>query len=264
VLDRRKPGPAKGAPKSPPWRTPEREAQLRADWGTPMPPGERVARLAALPGPPIPVRPNNIRFWAEQLGLGPIAALTGAALMAGAIAARQGRTWRTPAREAIMREMWPTWATAEAIRARLDAVDVDRVIPAAADISTWAAALGIKRPAGFRWSRHAVAEVNRARGVAAARERVAEAAPAEVLPVEAPAVSSVSPIGRGAIPALPAAGDDGVVRASFGEVRAWALFFGIRYDGTNMDQVNRRRLGMRLPPITQCERRTAAERGEAA
>jgi hypothetical protein len=263
---KRKPGPPKGRSGAPPWRTPEREAQLRADWGTVLPPAERLARLEAHPGPPVPVWPGNLRFWGEQLGLGPMAAPAGAARVAAATAGRLAGSWRTEARRAVLARMWPTYASTPEVRAALDAIDVDRPVPEAADLSIWAHQLGLKRPEGFRRKRPDVAGGNQARGVEAARERVAAdvCAPAPWVPPAPVAAVSVSSIGRGAIPALPAAGDDGVIRASFGEVRAWALFFGIRYDGTNMDQVNRRRAGMRLPPVTQCERRTAAERGEAA
>ena len=68
---------------------------------------------------------------------------------------------------------------------------------------------------------------------------------------------------RPAPPPLPAP-VDGLVRASFREIRAWAAFHGIAYDGGNADVVNRRRAGMGLPPVAQCEARTRADAARAA
>jgi len=59
------------------------------------------------------------------------------------------------------------------------------------------------------------------------------------------------------VPPLPEPSPDGYIRASFAEIKAWAGFFGIRYDGGNMDVVNRRRGQMRLPELIQDEARAA-------
>lgn len=69
-------------------------------------------------------------------------------------------------------------------------------------------------------------------------------------------------VGRRHPPPLPAA-EGGLVRASFREIQAWAAFYGISYDGGNVDQVNRRRAALNLPLVAQCEARTRAEKQTA-
>lgn len=63
-------------------------------------------------------------------------------------------------------------------------------------------------------------------------------------PVAAPAPKS-SPA-----PASPYVLDDkGRVRARYIEIKAWAERFKIKFDGSNMDQVNKMRASLRLPPF---------------
>jgi hypothetical protein len=64
-------------------------------------------------------------------------------------------------------------------------------------------------------------------------------------------------------PPLPSHDEDGLIRASFREIKEWAAFHGIAYNGANGDAVNRRRGLMGLRPVAQCEARTMAERRAA-
>lgn len=63
-------------------------------------------------------------------------------------------------------------------------------------------------------------------------------------PVERPAPPVVS---------LPSPSSDGKVYASFWAIRAWAEARGFAYDGSNMDQLNKRRAAAGLPLLVQDE-----------
>lgn len=76
---------------APLWRTPEREAQMRADWGVVMSPTERRARLEAHPGPALPKDWSNLADWGAQLGLGRVATVSLADRAAQARAAFQAQ-----------------------------------------------------------------------------------------------------------------------------------------------------------------------------
>jgi hypothetical protein len=57
-------------------------------------------------------------------------------------------------------------------------------------------------------------------------------------------------------PATPAqlrAEDMAPVPATLDEIRTWARRFGIRYDGSNADAVNKERRRLGLPPLVQVE-----------
>lgn len=146
------------------------------------------------------------------------------------------------------------WAAGEAtlreMHAALRAMAGPALPGGPANLLHWARRLQLPARPSLRDRRPAVAAANGARGVEAARVRV-EAA-------DVPEVSDDGPARPPAPPPLPEPdADTGKIYAAFGEVRAWAGFFGIRYDGGNMDQVNKLRAARGLPPLVQVEDRAA-------
>lgn len=54
------------------WKTAEREAHVRARWPVAGVTQKQIyAEIAAMPGPPVPPEPANLRDWANRLKLGP-------------------------------------------------------------------------------------------------------------------------------------------------------------------------------------------------
>lgn len=58
---------------------------------------------------------------------------------------------------------------------------------------------------------------------------------------------------KAAVIPLPEPREDGKVYTSFYNIRAWAGVYGIAYDGTNMDRVNKLRIAKSLPLLVQDE-----------
>jgi len=245
------------------WRTAERFAVLRRLYPAGVDLIEIKAALAALDGPPLPEHQNRIAQWARDRGL--------------SRPSDGAEPWRTPERRAILEATWPVGVDVFEIAARMNALPGGEVQHRR--LSVWAASLNLKRPVEYteRLARERMARIRTARwGRApaaaaqdgAAMERVAAAAgpvsdpparPVAVVP-EPARVAATAPAKP---PPLPDA-VDGLVRASFREIRAWAAHYGIRYDGGNVDVVNRRRAGLGLPPVAQCEVRTMADSARAA
>jgi len=245
------------------WRTAERFALLQKMYPAGVDLMEIRAVLAAVEGPPLPEHQNRIAHWARDRGLSrPSDGL---------------EPWRTPARAAILKATWEAGVDVSEIAERMRALPGGEVKHRS--LSVWAAAMGLKRPQEYkdRLARERMVRVQKVRwGRApaaaaqdgAAMERVAAAAgsvsdpparPVAVVP-EPARVAATAPAKP---PPLPDA-VDGLVRASFREIRAWAAHYGIRYDGGNADVVNRRRAGLGLPPVAQCEVRTMADSARAA
>lgn len=150
--------------------------------------------------------------------------------------------WRTPAREARLRELWriPAYSQRE-IWEDLKLVAGPAMPSDQANLAHWARKLNLPpRPV-----RQAVqpAASNTARGVEAAQQRALAAAP------------SPARIGPPVLP-RPSAGK---VYASFREIRDWAQHYGIAFDGSNVHVVNAKRKALGLPPVVVDEDRTAAD-----
>jgi hypothetical protein len=233
------------------WRTAERRAVLERMY----PAGEALdvirAALVMLPGPALPEAPTAVGHWASYLLL--------------RRPADGEAPWRTPERQAILREAWPAGVDAVEIAARMRALPGGKVLEAR--LSVWASQLGLYRP---DWYKQKLANERTARIAETRWEKREPAATAPVVaavpaPVARPVVASVVPpvAPAPAPPGLPAPSEDGVIRASFREIQAWGGHYGIRYDGANVDQVNRRRAALNLPPVAQCEARTMADRRAA-
>lgn len=68
-----------------------------------------------------------------------------------------------------------------------------------------------------------------------------------------PAVAGGGGNPKAAVIPLPEPREDGKVYTSFYNIRAWAGVYGIAYDGTNMDRVNKLRIAKSLPLLVQDE-----------
>ncbi|WP_372918703.1 hypothetical protein [Sandarakinorhabdus sp.] len=167
--------------------------------------------------------------------------------------------WRTEARRALLLDAWPAGVPRPEIVAAMDALPGPAVVATA--VSVWAANLGLQRTPEYlrglaaakkrpRESRQpaAVAASNQERGVEAARARsVVEAAP---VVVAEPVASVVVPLRA---PSLPPISANGKIYAVFEQIKAWAAFNGVTYDGRNLDLINKFRSGFRLAPLVQTE-----------
>lgn len=168
-------------------------------------------------------------------------------------------SWRTPEREVVMRKHWPGGTLHDDVVRLLEELPGGPV-PRGSGVGVWAADLGLRRPPGFmtqfnRKPRSAAAPPQPAPArpaqpaAAPSRERPAASHPS-ILPPGAP-LSGVNPKAA-AIP-LPKPHDDGKVYTSFHNIRAWAGIYGIAYDGSNMDRVNKLRAAKSLPLLLQDE-----------
>lgn len=235
------------------WRTAEREARLRELWPGPLTVARVIADLATLEGPRMPLGDSALYGWATELGL-PLP--RPGRLAVDNMGGRPRAGWRTPERAAVVRELWPQGVPRDEVLARLHALPGDPVEPSR--LSVWAAEMGVKRPEGWaaastsrvmaravaaRSKPEAVAASNVQRGVEAARERIA--------------VSLVPEAPRPVAPALPPVAETGRVYASFQELRAWAGFYGLAYDGSDVERLNKFRAAKGLPPVVQDEARAA-------
>jgi hypothetical protein len=242
------------------WRTEARRDVLRDLYPRGVKLSEMYAELAAIPGPPIPPERYHVTHWARDMKL-----------------RRPGdgaEKWRTPERQVILQETWPAGVDVAEIVTRMQALPGGPVL--AARVSVWAAQLKLARPEEHKakLARERMARIRDTRWVKApaapAQDGAAVAAAAG--PVSDPPARPVAVVPEPARVAAPAAAKppplpdavDGLVRASFREIRAWAAYFGIRYDGANVDVVNRRRVGLGLTPVAQCEVRTMADSARAA
>lgn len=238
------------------WRAPEREAGLRELWLGHLSTTRVRMRLAAMDGEAMPSGNAALYRWAGELGL-PTSRPSGESRV-GVGQTRAG--WRTAERRALLLEAWSEGVSTPEIIAQMEALPGDPLPKdKALHVGVWAAELGRKRPPGFR------SEV--ARGVNAARQETAAApkaaapaGPGEAAALERAAPPSqlpalVVPVASAAPkpPPLPAPAEDGTVYASFAQLRAWAGFYAIAYDGSNVDRLNKFRAAKGLPPVVQDE-----------
>lgn len=135
-------------------------------------------------------------------------------------------TPRTPARKVILEREWPQGTAQAEIAEEMNALP-GPYIPAK-DVMAWAMELRLLRgPVAPRL----------------ARTPAPASAPAAVLaPSQAPKLPAPS---------------NGVIRAAYSEIKAWAAHHGIRYDGTQLDRINQQRKAWRQPMLVQDEDRTA-------
>jgi hypothetical protein len=128
----------------------------------------------------------------------------------------------SPARDAIILREWPLGTDTLAIERMLN--DLPGVPFPHKRIAVQAAALGVKRPAGFRPARSVKAP---------APEPVA--ASSSPLPAQPPA-SNPAPA-----PDFPADEASGKCRVTYAQLLAWCQSRGIAFDGTQVDAINVRR-----------------------
>lgn len=153
-----------------------------------------------------------------------------------AAAAPLWQDWRTPAREARVRVLWPRVSLSQRdIWDELKLIDGPAMPSDPANLPHWARKLNL--PARQARAAGQPAASNVARGVAAAEQRAA------------------APVGPPVLP-KPSAGR---VYASFREIKAWAAHYGIAFDGSNVHVVNAKRKQLGLAPVVVDEDRTAAD-----
>lgn len=135
-------------------------------------------------------------------------------------------TPRTPARKVILEREWPQGTAQAEIAEEMNALP-GPYIPAK-DVMAWAMELRLLRgPVAPRLAR-----------------------------TPAPASAPAAVLAPSQAPKLPAP-TNGVIRAAFSEIKAWAAHHGIRYDGSNLDKINQQRKAWRQPMLVQDEDRTA-------
>jgi hypothetical protein len=179
--------------------------------------------------------------------------------------------WSSPARDAVLREHWPLNTPPDAIWALLVAAEPERPMPKVKDyIAQRAAYIGLKRPASRFAEKMAAARAARRGAVTvpedipAAIPAAAPAGPREALAVDqAPPPSQPAPVASAPRPPQLPPASGGKVYARFADIRAWAGFFGVPYDGGNLDRVNKLRAAKGLPPLVQDDTAAPAVR-EAA
>lgn len=239
-----------------PWRTPARAAILKETWEAGVDVFEIAERMNALPGGPVLHR--RLSVWAAQLNL-----------------KRPQEYIDRMARERMVRVQKARWGE------RPQDADQDT----RAGVAGAAASVGPSTEAGGRPPAKAVEEdagqdtdsrnessvppapqpIGRPPNTGGEAVSVPAQASAELrppAPPEPPSAAAPAPVRRAA-PKLPPPDADGLIRASFREIKEWAEFYGIAYNGANGDAVNRRRALMGLRPVAQCEARTRAERQAA-
>ncbi len=207
-------------PRPPSWRTPERAALLDEAWPDGVPTDEIVRQMEADGGLPVPSA-NHVSIWAAERGKRRSKEFR---LKQAQDAGRLGGRKLGPENQA---------RGVEAARARVEAAARLRPSPAerlppAGDNSGARDVPGIAAPP-------------------AGDNSGALGAPA----VAPPHAASPGAAPKRVMPRLPEPAENGRVYASFSEIREWAAFMGIAYDGSNMDMVNRRRAAMGAPPVVQ-------------
>jgi len=157
----------------------------------------------------------------------------------------EAQVWRTPARAEVLRREWPLGTPAAAIRPMLAALPGAK-LPYGVDISIWASQLGRQRPEGFRGRRTIRAAPAEAEAAAPADDVAAITAPAPA----GPAAAAVIQVAAHPQPPAPVAAP---VEADFRVIRAWCEARGMRFDGANIDAINRVRMAgfPPLPPFVQ-------------
>ena len=180
--------------------------------------------------------------------------------------------WGTAARDAVLREHIPAGTAKRDIMRLLEAASPDVPMPREwQHVLARSNRLGLRRPEtegttrllrarAAKRQQVAVAVSNQARGAALAQARV-EAAPrpTPALAASAPPDPPRSP------PTLPDPDPaTGRIYAPFAAIRAWAGFYGLPYDGSNMDQVNKLRAAKGLRPLVQDDSRAMPASEQAA
>jgi hypothetical protein len=118
---------------------------LKELWPQPIPVSEVFARLNALPGPPVESK-KLVGIWAvASLRVRRPPGMVPANQRDGSIFTAR---YATPARIALIRELWPTAIANHEISARLNALPGPPV-PHGKTLANWAARLGLRRPAGL-------------------------------------------------------------------------------------------------------------------
>lgn len=211
------------------WRTPERIAYLQTAW----PAGEErrfiIAAMNAMPGPPLPIK-ISLAKWANEIGLTRPASMR--RVMHEYLAA-----WKTEERAAVMRREFVAGTQTPMIRNMLAALPGDPLPTSDARLLKWALRLGLKRPAHYRANAR---PGNRSRAVSVAKPR-----PGGTVIQRAPVVDE-PPTERP--PEWPGEQIGDKLGWTFGQIRQWAAWRGVVYDGTNVDRINKMRAaaGMRL------------------
>lgn len=165
-------------------------------------------------------------------------------------AAEGWQDWRTPAREARLRELWNIAAYSQReIWEDLKLVEGPTMPSDSANLAHWSRKLNLPPRPARQHVQPAASNVQR--GVVAALQRADAAAP-ESLPVRPPIAARPGP------PALPKP-SAGKVYASYREIKEWAAHYGITFDGSNVHVVNAKRKALLLAPVVVDEDRTAAD-----
>lgn len=222
--------PPQAAPKNPPssaatW-TPERVALLRELYPTELPADELLARLNALPA----VRPiaSTAALWAKASLLNlhrPAEVHARSIKEANAVHLARVKGGSTPPAPT------PVWTSERRDLVRqeyLDGVPIPYILAHANDLP----GPKIASAQALRTFISATLKLSRADGPACFP------APPQPEPKPAPVV-------------FPPPGPDGKIIASFAQIAAWAQRFGIRYDGGNIDRVNKMRSMLHQPPLLQ-------------
>lgn len=214
------------------WRTPERRAVLVRDWPAGVTREEIAARMAALPGAAVPA--DRLKQWAADLDL----ARPEWFLSAIRKGVRQGGR-----RKAGAEEQDTTAGVADAAASERPPTEAGGIPPVKA----------VEEDEGQDTGARNVPSVPPSPQPIDGPPNTGGEPPA---PPESPAVAPVRPVAAAAPPRpppLPAPAENGKVYATYRELRAWAGFYGIAYDGSNMDRLNRVREAKGLPPMVQVE-----------
>lgn len=172
------------------------------------------------------------------------------------------RRYWTPEREDLLRRLYGESVSVKDILAQVNALPGAPISSPKAVLGHAADRLGLRRPPG--WGNETLAK---ARAAQQAARRSAQAAPPHSpAPRQAAPVSQVTKAAPTApvppivpaptqfarpLPAELAPNANGFVVASFADIRDWAERFCIRYDGTNIDLVNKMRARLHRPPFSQ-------------
>ncbi len=158
------------------------------------------------------------------------------------VAPRAANDWRTDERKAELTRRYAAGEDMTVIRLALAEMDGARVPDRNAPLWGWVSALNLRRDTPSE----PLAQPTRAM-VRAAEDT------SRTLPIAPPPTRTAGTNPMGAAAKLPPPSEDGKIYASFAEIRAWAGAYGIAYDGTQMDRVNKLRAAKSLPPLVQRE-----------